>query len=87
VRSQCGLHAIMPSPELPHKAVTLISRREGYKSPASLAFAELASEWATRRLEETPPRKLKPCPLAKGKTFSHPLKDRPIVKAATNKIA
>ncbi len=64
IRSQCGLYSIPPSPELPLKAVTLISRKEGYKSPASLAFADLASEWAIRRLKETPRRKLKPCPLA-----------------------
>ena len=93
VRSQCGLYAIMPSPEMPHKAVSLISRKEGYKSPASLAFAELAAEWSTRRLEETPARKLKPCPLAEKETpeegektisHPHPLKGRPIIKAAIN---
>lgn len=66
VRTQCGLYSIMPSPDFPHKAVTLISRKNGYKSPACLAFSELASEWSTRRLEETPVRKLRPCPLAES---------------------
>ncbi|HHJ36732.1 MAG TPA: transcriptional regulator CynR [Gammaproteobacteria bacterium] len=64
VRSQCGLHAITPSPELPQKAVTLITRKEGYKSPACKAFSALASDWASRRLEEIPRRKMTPCPLS-----------------------
>lgn len=68
VRTQCGLYSIIPSPQMPHKAVTLISRKHGYKSPASLAFSELASEWATRRLKETPRRRLRPCPLAEDRS-------------------
>ena len=64
VRTQCGLYSVMPSPEFPHKAITLISRKEGYKSPACLAFTELAMEWAIRRKLTTPHRKLRPCPLS-----------------------
>lgn len=63
VHTQCGLYSIELKPGLPNKAVTLISRKEGYKSPACLAFLELASEWSTRRLQEIPKRKLTPCPL------------------------
>ncbi len=68
VHTQCGLYSIMPSPELPHKAVTLITRSEGYKSPACRAFSELATEWSSKRLERTPPRKLRPCPLVEGES-------------------
>lgn len=64
VRTQCGLYPVKLSAELPRKAITLIYRKGGYRSPACLAFSELASEWAVRRLEETPVRKRKPCPLS-----------------------
>ncbi len=63
VNTQCGLYSIIPSPEFPHKAITLISRKEGYKSPACLAFTELASEWSVRRLVEPPGQRLKLCTL------------------------
>lgn len=64
VHTQCGLYAIKLSPELPNKAVTLISRKNGYKSPACLAFTELASEWSAQRLKEIPIRRRRPCPLS-----------------------
>jgi len=67
VRSQCGLYPIMPTHEIPHKAVTLITRKDGYKSPACAAFAQLAAEWSTRRLEGIPKRRLKPCPLSEDR--------------------
>ena len=66
IRTQCGLYPIVLAPVLPHKAITLISRKGGYKSPACLTFMELAQEWSARRLHETPLRKKRPCPLAKG---------------------
>jgi LysR family cyn operon transcriptional activator len=66
VRTQCGLYSIALTPELPRKAITIISRKNGYKSPACLAFTALASEWSTRRSKETPVRKLRPCPLSEG---------------------
>jgi LysR family cyn operon transcriptional activator len=66
VRTQCGLYSIPLFPELPNKAITLIRRKGGYKSPACLAFSELASEWSVRRLQETPIRRLQPCPLSEG---------------------
>lgn len=64
VRTQCGLYAIGLSPEMPHKAITMITRNGGYKSPACLAFSALAADWAERRCKETPIRRLRPCPLA-----------------------
>lgn len=66
VRTQCGLYSIMLTPELPRKAITVICRKGGYKSPACRAFTALATEWASHRSEETPIRKLRPCPFAKG---------------------
>lgn len=64
VRTQCGLYPITISPDLPRKAITVITRQGGYKSPACLAFTALASEWSARRLKETPIRRMRPCPLA-----------------------
>jgi LysR family cyn operon transcriptional activator len=64
IRTQCGLYSISLSPEIPRKAITMICRRDGYKSPACLAFAGLASEWAVRRLKATPNRKFRSCRLA-----------------------
>ena len=63
-RTQCGLYSIKLSPEIPHKAVTLICRKSGYKSHACLAFKELASDWSVRRLKEMPIRRRKPCPFS-----------------------
>lgn len=64
VRTQCGLYSIKLSPEMPSKAITLFYRKSGYRSPAFLAFLELASEWSVRRLKEIPFRKLRPCILS-----------------------
>ncbi|HFD81536.1 MAG TPA: transcriptional regulator CynR, partial [Gammaproteobacteria bacterium] len=66
VRTQCGLYSIALTPEMPRKAVSLICRKGGYKNPASVAFTQLAADWASRRLKETPLRKLRPCPLSEG---------------------
>jgi len=62
--SQCGLFPVMLLPELPHHTITLICRKGAYKSPACMAFAELAAEWSVGRCQATPPKKLRPCPLA-----------------------
>jgi len=64
IHTQCGIYPVPLSPEMPQKAITVICRKEGYKSPACLAFTSLASEWSVRRFEETPIRRLRPCPLA-----------------------
>jgi len=41
-----GLHAINLSPEMQRKEITLLYRKDGYKSPATVAFSELAQVWA-----------------------------------------
>ena len=66
VRTQCGIYSVKLNPEFPNHAVSLIVRKNGYKSPACKAFIELASEWAANRDEETPIRRLRPCPLSEG---------------------
>jgi len=66
VRSQCGMYSIPIAPDLPRKAISVISRKADYKSPACTAFTALAAEWAARRSEETPIRRLQPCPLSEG---------------------
>lgn len=50
IRTQPGLYSIPLSPAMPHKAITVISSKHGYKSPACLAFTTLASEWSVHRL-------------------------------------
>ena len=52
IRSQDGLSAISLIPELPHHTVSLIWHKGGYRSPACLAFLELASDWAARLPQE-----------------------------------
>ena len=52
VASHLGLKSIMPSPELPHHNVSLIWHTGGYKSPACLAFLELAADLTARRLQD-----------------------------------
>jgi LysR family cyn operon transcriptional activator len=64
VRTQCGLYSMVLAPTLPNQAITLISRKDGYNSPASLAFTATASDWADNRHLDVPVRKQKPCPLA-----------------------
>jgi LysR family cyn operon transcriptional activator len=44
-----GLHSIMLFPEIQRKEITLIYRKDGYKSPATIAFSELASQWSENR--------------------------------------
>lgn len=58
------LHPLMLLPELPHHTITLICRKGAYKSPACIAFGELASEWSARRCPGDTPEQLRPCPLA-----------------------
>jgi len=62
--SQCGLYPVMLLPELPHHTITLICRKGAYKSPACMAFAELAAEWCVGRCQAKPRIKLRPCPMA-----------------------
>jgi LysR family cyn operon transcriptional activator len=62
--AQHGLHSISLLPELPHHTVSLICRKDAHKSPASLAFEELAAEWSTTRCKLKPSHRLRPCPMA-----------------------
>jgi LysR family transcriptional regulator, cyn operon transcriptional activator len=57
------LHPLMLLPELPNHTITLICRKGAYKSPACLAFGDLASEWSARRCEAASRERLRPCPL------------------------
>lgn len=66
VRTQCGLYGISISPDLPRKEISVVSRKNGYKSAACVAFIALASNWAGRRLKQTPLRRQVPCPLSEG---------------------
>lgn len=66
IRTQCGLYSILLSPEMPHKTITVICRKGSYKSPACLAFIALASDWSAHRLEETPIRRMRPCPMSES---------------------
>lgn len=65
IRTQCGLNPIMLSPAMPPKAITVISRRNGYKSPACLAFTAKAAEWSAIRHGEALLPRLDSCPLAR----------------------
>ena len=53
VISHLGLNSIFPTPDLPNHTVSLIWHKGGYKSPACLAFLELASDWSARLIQET----------------------------------
>ena len=68
VRNQCGLYFIEMNPDLPHKDVTVLTRKHSYNNAACVAFTDLAKEWAERRTQETPPRRRVPCPLQPVKT-------------------
>lgn len=62
--SQHGLFSIPILPELPRFTITLFCRKGSHKSPACLAFAELAAEWTTSRCQVHPTsHRYRPCPL------------------------
>jgi len=44
-----GLVPVLLLPELPHHTITLICHRGSYKSPACLAFGNIAADWAESR--------------------------------------
>ena len=50
--TQQGLHAINLSPEMQRKEITLIYRKDGYKSPAAVAFSALAHLWSKNELQQ-----------------------------------
>jgi LysR family transcriptional regulator, cyn operon transcriptional activator len=66
VYHHCGIYGIPVVPEIPRKAISVICRNGDYKSPACQAFGALALDWAARRLQDTPVRRMRPCPLAEG---------------------
>ncbi len=49
VRSKDDLHVIPMQPGMPRHTITLVCRKGAYKSPACLAFGEMAGEWCTKR--------------------------------------
>ncbi len=61
--AQRGIHPVMVLPELPHHTITLICRKNPFKSPACLAFATLAAEWGIAGCRETPSHREGPCPM------------------------
>ncbi len=87
IHSQYGLYAINVSPEIPPKAITLIYRKGAYRSPACLAFSELAADWSARRLQEIPIRRRLPYPLPEkyyqNKNQQNP-KEEPLAKKVQN---
>ena len=62
--AQKGLQSITLLPELPRHMVSLICRKDAYKSPACQAFSELAAEWSTVRGKSKSCPRLRPCPLS-----------------------
>jgi len=66
VCAQSELRAVKLIPELPQHAITLICRRGASRSPACIAFAELASEWSSHRCTAKSQERLRPCPLAES---------------------
>lgn len=61
--SQYGLHSVTLLPELPHHTISLICRRDAYKSPACHAFGELAADWSAVVCRMQPRHRFRPCPL------------------------
>jgi LysR family cyn operon transcriptional activator len=62
--SQHGLQSIPLLPGLPHHTITLICRKDAYKSPACQAFGQLAAEWSTVRCQLKHGHRFRPCPLS-----------------------
>lgn len=61
--SQQGLHSVPLQPGLPRHTITLICRKGAYKSPACLAFGELAGEWSAARCQLDGGKPFEPLPL------------------------
>jgi LysR family cyn operon transcriptional activator len=61
---QNEIYPVMLLPELPHHTITLISRKDTYISPASLAFKELAAQWGVEGCQDTPVKRTGPCPMS-----------------------
>ena len=61
VNSQCGLYDISISPKFPSTSISLIYRKQGYKSFSCLAFIKTALNWVNGKNEKTNKLKRIPC--------------------------
>lgn len=61
---QHGIRSVVLLPELPHHTITLICRKGAYKSPACIAFGELASNWGIAGCQSSPKRRNGACPMS-----------------------
>ena len=61
VNSQCGLYGISISPKFPSTSVSLIYRKQGYKSFSCQAFIKSALNWINSRNEKANRLKRIPC--------------------------
>ncbi len=84
--AQHDIQSVMLVPELPHHTITLICRSGAYKSPACVAFGELASQWGIAGCQNVPKRRKGPCPmsdLCTPATSCHkPSDTQPVTRAA-----
>ena len=62
--TQEGLYPVTLLPELPHHTITLICRRDGYKSPACLAFRQLDNDWGLSGCPKPDRQHAGPCPMS-----------------------
>lgn len=61
IQSQCGISPILLIPTLASQPINLIKRDSGYNSPATVAFAGLATDWSMNPASRLPNSQLKPC--------------------------
>lgn len=61
---QNGIRTVVMLPHLPHHTITLICRKGAYKSPACIAFSELAMEWGIEGCRDEPKKRPGPCPMS-----------------------
>ncbi len=61
---QNGIRTVVMVPQLPHHTITLICRKGAYKSPACIAFSELAMAWGVEGCREEPKKRVGPCPMS-----------------------
>jgi LysR family cyn operon transcriptional activator len=61
---QNGIRTVVMLPQLPHHTITLICRKGAYKSPACIAFSELAMQWGIEGCRAEPKKRPGPCPMS-----------------------
>lgn len=64
--AQHGLHSVPLQPGLPRHTITLICRKGAYKSPACMAFGELAGEWSAARCQLDGNQPFIPLPMSRA---------------------